>query len=213
MAAFFNYRNMRIRLTIKAIVRWEQLTGRSFSSLDYGDSEDVEKLLYTAMLCSGEKVCTLEVFRAAIKNERLLGGFVKDLERAGKVVAQFQRAEQGKAGPAGNEEPGFVKDIVHTLILEGVNPGYVLNEMEICDLPELIAAYERKKKEMMEAGRLWTFFNILPHVDGSKIKSPSDMYPFPWEEEASQENEEDIINDNKDLFEKFLEHQKSDFVQ
>ncbi|WP_106831166.1 hypothetical protein [Parabacteroides pacaensis] len=201
---------MKMRLTIKAIIRWEQLTGRPFSSLDYSDSRDVEMLFYTVMLCSGEKVCTLEAFRTVIKNEKLFKGFVRDLEKDGRVVAQFQRKCQ-ESDSTDDGKPGFVKDVVHTLILEGVNPDYVLNDMWICDLPELIMAYERKKKEQMEASRLWTFFSILPHVDGSKVKVPSDMYPFPWEMEEEIQKAEKSIEEDQNIFESFMKEGKNLF--
>ena len=42
MAAFFNSGTMKIGLTIKSIVRWEQLRKKSFSLMDYSDREDVD---------------------------------------------------------------------------------------------------------------------------------------------------------------------------
>lgn len=70
MAAFFNSGTMKIGLTIKSIVRWEQLRKKSFSLMDYSDREDVDALLYTTTICNGEGVMyTLDVFRKTLSNE------------------------------------------------------------------------------------------------------------------------------------------------
>ena len=53
MAAFFNTNKMKTVLTIKAIIRWEQLRGKSFSLMDYSDRDDIEALLYTTTICKG----------------------------------------------------------------------------------------------------------------------------------------------------------------
>lgn len=200
-----------VKLTIKSVIRWEQLTGRPFPSLNYADSGDVERLLYVTVLCSTNKPCTLETFRTALKNERLLKGFVREIEKNGKIAAQFQQAHTGSLSGEKSGEPGYFKDIVYTLIQAGVNPHYLMNEVELCDLPELISAYERDKKEQMEASRLWTFLTILPHIDSKKIQSAKDMYPFPWEAEKEREIAEKAIQNDTELFEAFMKEGKNLF--
>lgn len=54
-------------------------------------------------------------------------------------------------------------------------------------MPLFIAAYQTNRKELMESDRLWTYLTILPHVDGKKLPSARDLYPFPWEEEEMME--------------------------
>lgn len=200
-----------VKLTIKSVIRWEQLTGRPFSSLDYADSGDVEKLLYVSVLCCTNKPCTLEAFRITLKNEKLLKGFVQEIEKDGKIIAQFQQANTTSLSGQESGEPGYFKDIVYTLIQAGVNPHYLMNEAELCDLPELINAYERNKKEQMEASRLWTFLTILPHIDSKKIQSAKDMYPFPWEAEKDREIAEKAIQNDVELFEAFMKEGKNLF--
>ena len=66
----------------------------------------------------------------------------------------------------------------------------------------------------MEEQRLWTFISILPHVDSKKLKTPADLYPFPWElKEKEIEREKhveegvkilDNILDNKELLDKIM---------
>ena len=50
------------RLTIKAIIRWEQLREKSFSLMDYTDKEDIESLLYVMYITSDKSRYTFEVF-------------------------------------------------------------------------------------------------------------------------------------------------------
>lgn len=193
-----------IKLTVKAVIRWEQLTGRPFSSLNYSDNEDVEKLLYVSALCSADNPCTFEVFQSILKNQRLLKGFVQEIEKDGKIVAQFQQMHTNSLSGQESGEPGYFKDIVYMLIQAGVNPHYLMNEAELCDLPELISAYERNKKEQMEASRLWTFLTILPHIDSKKIQSAKDIYPFPWEMDEEKEKANQTIQNDTALFEAFM---------
>ena len=42
--------DMRIKINMKSVIRWEQLRKKSFSQMDYTDKDDVDALLYTATL-------------------------------------------------------------------------------------------------------------------------------------------------------------------
>ncbi|MFK2289707.1 hypothetical protein ACIXNV_22995 [Bacteroides fragilis] len=54
---------MEARLTIKAVIRWEQLRGKSFSLMDYSDKEDVNALLYTSTIVAKGEVYTFDVLK------------------------------------------------------------------------------------------------------------------------------------------------------
>lgn len=72
------------RLTIKTIIRWEQMREKSFSQVDYTDKEDVESLLY-AMYITGDKPgYTFEVFREVLADERFINAMSSDLGRTWK---------------------------------------------------------------------------------------------------------------------------------
>lgn len=192
----------KVRLTIKTIIRWEQMKNKPFTEIDYTDESDVEVLLYVSVICNNPDLSyTLEEFKHLKQNEKIIRHLAGKLEKEGRVIAQFQTSNDKTSG---SSESGYLKDIVSTLILAGLSPAYVMNEMELCDLPLFIEAYERQKREQMEASRLWTFFNILPHVDGSKLKQPSDMMLFPWEEDRAQEEAERALLEDKASFEAFM---------
>lgn len=206
---------MKIGLTMRTLIRWEQLQKKSFSLMDYSNEKDMEALLYCSVLCcnTNEKMYTLDEFRHTMQNEKLVRQMAAALARESTVMNQFRQADT-EGGVANHEvTPGYMKDIVSTLIMSGMNAGYVMDEMDLCDLPVFIEAYERKRKEEMESARLWTYLNILPHVDGKKLPSARDLYPFPWEEEEIREKAEKAIQEDSEKLEAFFEQGKNLIAQ
>lgn len=201
---------MKIRFKIKTVIRWEQLRGKSFSLMDYADKDDVETLLYATTICINEgQMYTLKEFRLTQANDKVTAEMVKSLEREMSVLAQFQK---NKGLPVSNSESDnseTIGSIVSLLIMNGLEANYAYNEMELCDLPLFIEAYERKRKEQMESSRLWTYLSILPHVDGRKIPSPQELYAFPWEEKEMEEKAMQAIQEDADKLEAFFNRGKN----
>lgn len=204
---------MEIGLTIKAIIRWEQMRGKSFSLMDYSDRDDLETLLYTSTICNSPgKMFTFEVFRETFSNKKVVREMVLALERELSVLAQFQKKEARKDYVDSEKDPECIKDIVSTLIMYGLDAQYALNEMELCDLPIYIKAHEKMRKEEMESNRLWTFFTMMPHIDAKKMKNGAkDLIIFPWEEEEAKIEAERTINEGMERFENFMNTKKSDY--
>lgn len=126
------------------------------------------------------------------------------------VMNQFRNQEVCSGGK--DEVSGTIGELVSTLIVSGFDAHYILNEMELCDLPMYIRSYEAKKKEIMENSRLWTFLSMLPHIDAKKMKNGAkDLVRFPWEEDEEKQEAERNINDNFERFEKFMNTKKSDY--
>ena len=106
------------------------------------------------------------------------------------------------------EFPEMISGIVSVLIISGLDAHYVLNEMEICDLPLYIEAYEKKRKEEMESARMWTYLTILPHIDARKMENGAkDLITFPWEE-AEKQAEKEIKETEIERFELFMQKGK-----
>lgn len=195
---------MKIGLTIKSIIRWEQLREKSFSLMDYTDQDDVDTLLYTTTICNNEGMMhTFDIFRKTLSNDKLVREMVLKLERETEFLNQFQKKQEENKDHT-DEPLGMISDIVSTLIMSGLDAHYILNEMDLCDLPLYVKAYECKKKEQMESDRLWTYLTILPHVDSKKLPSARDLYIFPWEEEEVKKNAERAIKENEADLKKFL---------
>lgn len=203
---------MIIRLTIKAIIRWEQLRRKSFSLMDYTSKDDVDALLYTTTICNNDgMVYTFDIFRHTLSNEKLIKEMISKLERETALLSQFQKKQE--VANIGNTEgsPEMVGSIISTLIMSGLDAHYALNEMELCDLPLYIESYEKKRKEDMESSRMWTYLTILPHIDARKMKNGAkDLIVFPWEE-VEREAEREINETEVECFEELLKQGKNIF--
>lgn len=203
---------MIIGLTIKAIIRWEQLRKKSFSLMDYTSKDDVDALLYTTTICNNDGMMyTFDIFRHTLSNEKLIKEMVSKLERETAVLSQFQKKQEKAVIGNTDDSPETIADIVSALILAGLDAHYVLNEMELCDLPLYIEAYEKKRKEDMESARMWTYLTILPHIDARKMKNGAkDLIIFPWEE-VEREAEKEINETEVECFEELLKQGKNIF--
>lgn len=191
-------------LNIKSIVRYEQITNKPFAEIDYSSENDANSLLYAVVLSNNDVVMSRDEFQLIIQNKKIFNEIVSELKKHGDVVQQFVKESDSFSSPTNDKkESGFIKDIVSTLILSGLDANYI-DQMWICDLPLFIAAYERVQREKMESERLWTYLSILPHVDGKKLKSAREMYPLPWEIEEMQREAKDIQEQHEEMFRKFM---------
>lgn len=203
--------NFDVKSNIKAMIRYELLTGKPFQKIDYGNESDVEDMLYCAILCSNSELITKEEFFNIAENESILNDMAAKLKRNISIIHQFmqQQAEINEGGT--DNETNYIKDIASTLIISGgIDAEYLLHQMDVCDLPIYIEAYERHKREEMESSRLWTYYNMLPHIDKKKIKTPKDIIPFPWELEKLKKEAELSLKRDKELFEQFMSGQMID---
>ena len=195
-----------MHLTMRTIIRWEQLRGKSFTEMNYEDNDDLTALLYCSLIsCNPNIAYTLEEFRHVTNNEKLMREMSQKLSRESLVMAQFRGSIENKTDHGSSESSsGRISEIVSTLIMAGLDAGYVMDRMELCDLPMFIRAYEQRKKEQLENNRLWTYLSILPHVDGKKLPSATDLYPFPWELEEIERKANEAIQADADRFEDFM---------
>lgn len=200
------------RLTMKMIIRWEQMRGKPFSQIDCTDSDDMGSLLYTMYITGDKPEYTFEVFREVLADERLIAAMSYDLGRIMEISDQFkEKTTVSGIGNAGGS-PEYIGSIVSALIMAGLDAHYAMNEMELCDLPLYADSYGKKRKEEMESSRLWTFFTMMPHIDAKKMKNGAkDLIIFPWEEEDAKMEAERAINEGLERFENFMNTKKSDY--
>lgn len=190
-----------MRLTMKAIIRWEQLNKKPFSQLDYSSEDEIISLFYVCNQPDRIMVSLVE-FKKDLKEEEAKR-MIKDFERQTTLMAQFQTESKKKDDDDKDSNPVYVKDIVPILIMNGLDVYFALNEMELCDLPVYLKAYDQKVKTRLTEQRLWTFLQLSPHLE--KGTSPKDIYPFSWEMEEEAISEEDIMK-GKDEFSAFLKN-------
>lgn len=192
-----------IRLSIKAIIRTEQILSKPFTDIDYTNVEELTKLLYCTVLTNNPVLFTFEEFQAIAENEKQFAAMIKEIEKVNKVLEQFTQSDKSGSGETSGE-PQYLKDIAGMLIMSGLDANYVMNDMEISDIPVFVEAYEKKKREEMEASRLWTFLSIVPHIDTKKVRNPRDLMMFPWEEEEAQQEAEAAMLRDKEAAERFF---------
>lgn len=193
MAAFFY--DEKMRLTLKNIIRWEQLMKLPFSKVDFSNETHAAAFIYVATSQAVSfKVFQKAVFSKAYKEE------MKSLADELTNIQQFIPTKKKGNEPLQEQKLG---DIAYDLIAKGVDATYVMNDLSIVDLPYLAEALSRKEKQEMESQRLWTYLSILPHVDSSKLKSPTDLLPFPWDidQEALEKEKQEAFQ----MFNQFTE--------
>lgn len=195
-----------IRLTIKSIIRWEQLNNKPFSSLDYDSEDDIISLFYVCRIAD-EVSWSLDEFKEKLNKEHI-SKMVEDFERKTYLMAQFQRKKEESKTEKSNKtesDPAYIKDLVSILIMSGMDAHFALNEMELCDLSLFLDAYDRKVKDRLESSRLWTYILISPHLS-KKTKSPRDLYPFIWELPEIEKESEEAQTESKEVLKSFLKH-------
>lgn len=191
------------RLTCKAIIRVEQMLRKPFSAIDYSDETDLLTVLYCSVLVNNPERMTLDDFTELTKNGKQLSTMLREIEKDNAITNQFLQP-QGEGETGESSEAVYLKDIVASLILAGLDATYAMDAMTLADLPLFVDAYEKKKREEMEAARHWTFLSVAPHIDTKKIRNPMDFYTFPWEVEEKRKKAIKEMEDNTETFNRFM---------
>lgn len=172
-----------IKLTIKAIIRWEQLNKKPFSQLNYNSEDEVLSLFYVCTL-HDKVLFSLDEFKKNLKPKDAKQ-MVKDFERQTSLTSQFQLVTKKKSEDSEDSNPIYIKDVVTTLVMDGLDVYFAMNDMELCDLPIFLQAYDKKVKDRLTAQRLWAFMQLSPHLE--KGTTPQDIHEFAWESEEEKE--------------------------
>ena len=173
------------KLTLRAVLLFEKLTARSFSSLSILDEEDAVTLLYCLQRCEeGGSVLPFEVWKQVLESEAVKSELYARLERTLEAMIPLSLHE----GTAPTEEtdeatsPDFTSIAGMLVVDGGLSPSYVMDTMELWELPALLDALDRKKKEHLEHQRLFTWMTMMPHLASDSVGSPEELLPFPWEQ-------------------------------
>lgn len=196
----------KIKLTVKSIIRWEQLNDKPFSSLDYDSEDDIISLFYVCRIAD-EVNWSLDEFRQNL-DKNLFSSMIKDFERETSLMAQFQKKISktiSKASDNVDADPVYLKNLVPILIMNGLDAHFAMNEMDLCDLSLYLDAYDRKVKDRLESDRLWTYILLSPHLT-KKTKSPKDLYQFLWEMEDTKKETESEKQESKEILKSSLKY-------
>ena len=173
------------KLTLRAVLLFEKLTARSFSSMSILDEEDAVTLLYCLQRCEeGGSVLPLDVWKQVLESESVKGELYARLERTLEAMIPLSLPE----GTSPTEEtdeatsPDFTSIAGMLVVDGGLSPSYVMDTMELWEIPALLDALDRKKKEHLEHQRLFTWMTMMPHLSSDSVGSPEELLPFPWEQ-------------------------------
>lgn len=197
-----------MKLTIKAIMRWEMLRQKAFGTLDYNNEDDVDTILY---VMNEEKTdVTFSVFRRTLKSKRLYEKMVKEFVHEMAMMSQYitEEKEEGKK----KAKPERITKLIGYLVMEGLDATYATEKMRLCDLTVYLDALARRKQEAMESDRFWTYFQLMPHVQKKCLKDgPQGLVKFAWEQEEEERNRKEIKDVDIQMFERFMEKGKTMF--
>ena len=187
------------KLTLRAVLLFEKLTARSFSSMSILDEEDAVTLLYCLQRCEeGGSVLPLDIWKQVLESESVKSELYARLERTLEAMIPLSFTSPEGATSAEGKDDGDAPDftsIAGMLVVEGgLSPSYVMDTMELWELPAFLDALDRKKREALEHQRLFTWMTMMPHLSSDSIGSPEELLPFPWEQAESNARKKHLFD-------------------
>ncbi len=188
-----------MKLNLKSIITAEKLLKKSFSEFDFSVEKDLKTLIYSVYVVN-EKVFSIDDFEnlwnLKSEKEKMLQFITTQI----KYIQQFEEETNDES-----TDKVWITNLVNRLITTNrVNQNYILYDMWVWELSDILKAAEEAVKEEMEQKRYWTYLTILPHVDGKKIKNPQDLITFSWETKKIEKERLDQLEKDKEMFNKFF---------
>lgn len=190
----------KIKLTIKSMCLFEQLTGKSFLRMT---DDDVVDIIYAMFVTTNNLRITKEAFCIMLQDSKVAKWMMTEYEKQANYDKQLKFFNQDTAdvnGTTGEVVTMSISELAGELISHGMDPHYVMYDMELWEAQMYRNAIEQESRTRLEEGRLWTWLSILPHLDkkaSSKLKKPSDLLPFPWDKEVKDKREAELENNTK----------------
>lgn len=194
---------MTYKLNIKAISLAETLLDKPFSDFDFTDENTVASLMYAIYIANTGSAKTFEDFKTSVPSD-----VEKSTQDAMAYVMQFNRQTEAESDvPASTDRAvgSRMSELANYVIIHGgLDPHYVMYEMDVHEMSGFVEGINELKKEQMEEQRLWTYYTILPHVGNKVLKEPSDLIVFGWEAAEKQAAMDKMLDEAEAKLEKFL---------
>ena len=179
--------NYSIRLNLKSIILFEKMRNKSFFKMD---EEDYIYLLYAMLFINNADFkFEYKVFKSVMESDKKFALSMINLYKKETYNKIFDNDEDGESNgeKQSGDTPEFrMGNVASSLIIKyGMDPHYVMYEMDVWEINDLLLEAEKHTESEMEEQRLWTYMTMLPHIDGSKIGGPSKLLPFPWEKDSA----------------------------
>ena len=190
-----------LAFNFKALMMFEKLSGESYFNIN---EVNYVFLLYAMYMVKHPYLnMTLMDFANIFgSNKKVTKQLLKEFEEYMVYIRQFTTSNKTEAvdeeGTDDKNAHTTITDIVMYLITAcGIDPHYVMYEMELWEIEPYMKFAEMNKKESLEMDRLWTYLNISPHIDTKKCKSPDKLLPFPWEIQEKKEKQIKELENNR----------------
>lgn len=198
--------DVKIRLTIRGICLFEQMTNKSFFELN---DDDLIPFMYCTIVSSNEFNYTYETFAEMCNNQKVATFLSKEYEKLFTIISQFNTSEQPQEDEqpqdSGETQNPKMTELCSTLIVNvGLDPEYVYDKMQLWEINLYMEKYEAKEKARLEEQRLWTYLTLAPNLDSKKKVKPEDILPFPWEKQTKKQNAEKDLKDKESLIRNIL---------
>lgn len=179
---------------------FEQMCGRSFYTMGQED-EDYFKYMYTCLVCNNDDLLMdYSTFLVLIGDKKVAKWITKEFEKLKRYNEQFNaliEETDNKEEVSGDTETVMMTDVAASLIIQQkLDPGYVMDKLEIWEIKPLMQCAENVKHVEMVEKRFWTFLTIMPHIDGKKIKKPEQLVSFAWENDETKKRAQDDLKNN-----------------
>lgn len=197
------YMNYNIKLNIKSLCLFEQITGQNFFKIS---QENIDiymlDLIYAVLLANNDFEYSLDVFKQAFeKNKKFATEINKiciKLFSSLKSIYSFKPTETEEKQSNVNKDIMSISDISYSLIvLYGIDAHYVMYEMELWEIAKMFEMVEQKIQRKQAEDRFWSYIQVSPYLP-KNVKSPEDLVRFSWEKESKQDKALKDLEMNKD---------------
>jgi len=173
-------------LTLRAVLLFEKLSARSFSTLNIQDGEQIPLLIYCLQRCEdGGSKMPFDAWVSVLDSVEVSSHLYGRLERTLAELTPITDVEDSGDPSDGEDDGPDFTTIANMIIVDGgIDAGYVMDRMELWEIPAILNAIQKRKQEGLEYKRLFTWMSMLPHLAQDSVCSPEKLLPFPWEVES-----------------------------
>lgn len=185
-----------LKITIKCILMYENLTGKPFNKFFDEVEENIIPFIYCVLYSHKENKIqnTYEEILPLLSNEKILEPIAIGIKKEFDILKQFgahrdtstndtvEILDSSIKSDQNTSHDIFVKDYIPVLTSDcGLDINYIMNEMNYTDIDTFIKYREQKHQAYLEEQRLFTYMNTMVHVDPKKAKNLTveKWLPFP----------------------------------
>lgn len=205
---------VNLKINLDAAIRWEKLTNRPFTSLNYADEADFVRLCYCATLAADPTIDqTFESYRKAFETSKKMSkATMQSIKRFNAFMAQFQTitlSDDVKIEEITDEPERIERVASYLIVTGGMDAHYVLYDMPLEYIQMFVEGVAERTRQQMENDRFWTWLLLKPHDAKNAYPNPKRLMTFPWEREENASKAVSEAQKLRDTMGDFAEKLKS----